>query len=710
MIRRLFLLGLGLAILALTFGCENSDDVTGTGDGGSGVPNVPDSLALARTFPPLLADGIAEVEVGATVVDGVGRGLAGVGVAFTTNHGTITEFATTDAEGRAKATLTSAASTADIVATVSAVASTTVPTTGEGQVAAIVLSHEPLSKNLREQAASHVPTTGHALAVATDEGTIGDEAHVPMTGVTLSLSANPGTIPADGITSSRVVATVIETTRRIPVDGREVRFGSSSGSITGHVVTNSEGAAVATLTGTPGETGADLTAYFGQTLTAQTAVAFSALTLELAVSSPTILADGVSETDVVARLVNQQGNPIVGAQIDFTTTGGTISSPVLTDARGEATATLVASVTPGVAEIQAHFGGVLSRTGSVTFAPMPTTARMLLRADAENLPADGASEARLIATALDAQSNPMPDGTVVSFTVTAGDGKIIGPTRVTSGGIAEAAFVAGTSAGPVTVQAASGSATASTVLTLRALDAGSIVLSTDHPTILADGEASAIVTAVVTDRFGHPVRPGTLVQFTTSAGVLSDARPTDETGSASVRLRSNPLRSGTGRVSAGAGDLVRTIDVKFVSEAAAHIEAVSVEPPSIGVLGASDHETATITFEVQDRNGIPVDADHRVTLSFSADRRWRLVGRDRLSHDGGHGFAGDRADDGERGRGVGHGPGRRRLGRAHGASDPCGDSRGLARSGPLLGLLREAQRGRSRLRGHPVSRDRQGRG
>jgi hypothetical protein len=56
--------------------------------------------------------------------------------------------------------------------------------------------------------------------------------------------------------------------------------------------------------------------------------------------------------------------------------------------------------------------------------------------------------------------------------------------------------------------------------------------------------------------------------------------------------------------------------VKFVSEAAAHIEATSAEPAAIGVRGAGDIETAIVIFTVRDRNGIPVDEDHAAILAF----------------------------------------------------------------------------------------------
>ncbi len=209
--RRLFVLGLSLLLLSPLFGCEKNNDVTTPGDTGqTGTGAVPDSLALARTFPALLADGLGEVTVEATVVDALGRGLAGVGVAFQTNHGTITPFITTDVTGRAQATLVSEASTADLVAIVSASASTAALPSGMGQ-AVVVVSRARLSQSQRVKAAREVRQSV-ALATAELSGTINDTAHIPMTGITVSVVATPSAIPAHGITASRVVATLIETT------------------------------------------------------------------------------------------------------------------------------------------------------------------------------------------------------------------------------------------------------------------------------------------------------------------------------------------------------------------------------------------------------------------------------------------------------------------------------------------------------------------
>ena len=121
------------------------------------------------------------------------------------------------------------------------------------------------------------------------------------------------------------------------------------------------------------------------------------------------------------------------------------------------------------------------------FTEPPSTADLLIQVEPAILPADGGSEAILRATALDGESNPMPDGTIVTFTVLAGDGMIVGSSMSTLDGVAETKFVAGTTTGPVTVQATSGPAVTTTQLFLTTLEASSIALETDNVSILADG-------------------------------------------------------------------------------------------------------------------------------------------------------------------------------------------------------------------------------
>jgi len=345
----------------------------------------------------------------------------------------------------------------------------------------------------------------------------------------------------------------------------------------------------------------------------------SPVMLSVATDATTLLADGASETNVVALLVNEENNPVVGARVDFGTTLGTISSPVDTDADGRATARLIAGIAPGTATVRASFGDLLRDSLTVIIAALPTAASLELGADPAILSADGLSQATIIATALDADGNLVPNGTAVTFSVLSGGGTIVQPVRLTSAGVAEATYIAGTTAGTVSVQASSGTATKTTPLELVHLDVGRLTLASERDSLLANGIESTLLTATVTDVHGNPVLPGTVVSFTSNEGEIDRVSPTDEIGVATAWLRSDPLVTGTARVSARAGGFQRTVDVKFVSEEAAHIEEISTDPPSIGVLGAGDHETAVLIFEVQDCNGIPVDLDHAVTLNFDVE-------------------------------------------------------------------------------------------
>ena len=142
-------------------------------------------------------------------------------------------------------------------------------------------------------------------------------------------------------------------------------------------------------------------------------------------------------------------------------------------------------------------------------------------------------------------------------------------------------------------------------------------MSAAADSVLADGLASTLITATATDPLGHPVAPGTSVQFSTSSGVLEDIQPTDDQGTATARLRAGRFITGMGRVTAKVGGYQAVTDVRFVSEAAAQIVILEVNNPRIGIQSTGANETAQITYEVRDRNGIPVDGNHKATLSFT---------------------------------------------------------------------------------------------
>jgi len=465
--RLLNLFGIVIFVSLLGVGCDKENGGPGgPGGNGDGTSGVPAEIVIARTFPLILANGEDQIEINATVVDGQGRGLEDIGVLFTTSRGSIEPFATTDADGIATTTFTSEASALDISATIVA---TAISDSGAARAqlgplaagvsmrhlkpvpagAVVIVTRTVMAPGLAADAA-RLQREGR-LAPAPALGTAAnpeDQAMVPMKGVTLAVSANPGVIPADGLSSSQIVARLIETTSRIPIDGQDIRFGASTGSITGRVVTNQAGSAAATLTGVTSGATSTVTVFYGRTLTAMTTVTFSALTLSLSSGLPSIRADGESSVEVVARLINAERNPIAGARIDFSTTRGSITSPVVTDANGEAEAVLRSETQIGTANITASFGALTQQT-TVNFVALATVQNILLSVQSASLDADGADRTSITATVLDGSGSPMPDGTPVQFQITSGGGSLISPNVVTEDGEASVIYVAATTPGVV---------------------------------------------------------------------------------------------------------------------------------------------------------------------------------------------------------------------------------------------------------------------
>ena len=132
-----------------------------------------------------------------------------------------------------------------------------------------------------------------------------DHVGVPMIGIDVAIEAYPATILADGINTSGVVVAVVETTSRIPLEGEQVRFGASVGSIMGRSTVDETGSAGDVLTGSPRETSSQIKVFHGKTLTAEINVTFSALPLTLDTGSRSLVADGISSTEMTALLVNQ---------------------------------------------------------------------------------------------------------------------------------------------------------------------------------------------------------------------------------------------------------------------------------------------------------------------------------------------------------------------------------------------------------------------
>ena len=101
-------------------------------------------------------------------------------------------------------------------------------------------------------------------------------------------------------------------------------------------------------------------------------------------------------------------------------------------------------------------------------------------------------------------------------------------------------------------------------LDMNLTDPGTVVLDADPSSIKADGKSTTTITATVSDKDGNPLKDGTVVTFTTTAGRLSASSAVVSNGQAVVQLTSS-TDAGRAEVDAEAGEVSGKIIVEFTA-------------------------------------------------------------------------------------------------------------------------------------------------
>ena len=181
-------------------------------------------------------------------------------------------------------------------------------------------------------------------------------------------SADPRLV-ADGVSTTAVTATVTDD-HGGPVIGADVAFSGSLGNTFGAVTDNGDGTYTATMTSTTSagvdRVGASATGGDGP-VTATTIdvrqVGGPPTRLTLALSSPTVPANGTASTVATITAADVNGNPSSGATLTLTSTDlGTAISPITDNGDGTYRATVTASRTPGTVTITAEVPGATATT------------------------------------------------------------------------------------------------------------------------------------------------------------------------------------------------------------------------------------------------------------------------------------------------------------------------------------------------------------
>jgi len=255
---------------------------------------------------------------------------------------------------------------------------------------------------------------------------------------------------------------------------------------------------------------------------------------------PSTAADGTSKDEVDAVVKNSLGNPVPdGTVVTFTINNGTATMTATGVTTGGVAKAFFTSTVPGSVDVQAQvsINGTLTylndqTTGNnfstvVFTVPPPSIALSYITGITTTTAADGTSQDKVDAV-VNNSLGPVPDGTVVTFTIKSGTATIIA-TGVTTGGVAKAYFTS-TIVGSVDVQAQvttgylndqiTGNNYTTIQFTVPPPSAALSYIVGITTSTLADGTSRDEVDAVVNNSVG-PVPDGTVVTFTIKSGTAT---------------------------------------------------------------------------------------------------------------------------------------------------------------------------------------------
>ena len=626
------------------------------------------SVEVSIGAQSLVADGASQALVTATVKDTAGNNIAdGTFVSFTTTAGTLSSASASTTNGVAKVNLTSATlvGVATITATAGGFSGTAVVTFIPGSVSAIAVGANPNNLTADGKSTSVIRaqvTDGQGNAVADGEvisfsvfagsGNLSAptaETKGGVATVTYTASNTPGTatvratstngavsdttltliqasvgsvtvtslstsIVANGTSNTTIRATVKDTSGNNIADGTFVSFTTSAGSLSAPTASTTNGIASVILFSPTIVGSATITAASGGA-TSNVTVQFvpgPAASLTLDAFPNNIRADRSSTSTLKAFARDAYGNAVEDGEVisfDVQIGTGTLSSPTAATSGGAASVTYTASQTPGTETLRARAPNGTSASANIILITA-IVGSVEVTAGAESIPADGTAQTQIRALVKDDNGSNIADGTIVSFTTTAGT--LSAATATTSAGIATVSLRSSNITGKAVVRATAGGITGETEVKFVTGAISSITMTAEPNNLTADGSSTSKITALARDNRGNPAADGeTLNFFLSGSGSLSAATATTTGGYASVTYTVSKT-PGTAFISAlhTAGASGST----SVTIIAAAVKTVTVTAGSNSI-PADGTSTTVITAEVKDTNGSNV-ADGTV-VSFT---------------------------------------------------------------------------------------------
>lgn len=559
-------------------------------------PNRIEKIEIDDQEPWLIADGISTASIIAVVYDTSGYPAQGVRVNFTTNHGSITSYSISNVLGETTAILTSVASDVDLDVTVTAT----------------IQDSSSLNKKIpdKHKVVLKVKNFSQTEKLKKVSGDASDTATIDIKfiGVTLTAVIDQKDIPADGINTAKLEVVIKETVSKKAVPGADIFLRAIYNTVPGQLKTSERGVAAVDLVSLTRAIDDTIFIDYGTFESKQILLSYVTPKLNLFPEIAQLSADGKSKLVMTARLTTHKNNPIVGANVNFITSDGSITATAVTNEKGDALADLVSgsSANPNVQVISSFYN--VSDTAQISFVESAGQTLFSLTGN-QVVIRNGISAVKLTATLLDDQQNPVKD-TKLRFKANYG---VVDSVAITDeNGQAEVDYISDADSVDARDVITATFGTMTTTLPIDLLGV-SMQVSANPDSIQADGIASSVITVQLKLTTTKDVIPYAVVNFNSNLGSIPNQATTDVLGTAKAELISES-QAGIAYVNVFYGGLYKTVPIIFASEKPTTI-LLTAEPNFIWVKETGNLEQTTLTARVLSQTGTPVSND--VSVKFT---------------------------------------------------------------------------------------------
>ncbi|MFH1942777.1 MAG: invasin domain 3-containing protein [bacterium] len=435
---------------------------------------------------------------------------------------------------------------------------------------------------------------------------------VAFQGVQMELSASQQTIVADGQSTSEITVVIKRTSSLVAISDARILFGTNLGTIPNETKTGADGTARVRLTSGTTTGTAHVIVTYGSTHRDTVDVNFvtqapATRTLsEISISPVTILANGVDQSTISAKVLGSDLKPVSGVVVGFTTTAGQISAQAVTNENGLAVVQLVSAASKNniIATVTAQLG-TQSLQSNVTFVGVT----MDVSASPTMIIANGQSTSSIRVVLKRTVSKVAVSGAEVSLSTDLGT--IPSAATTNSAGVASADLTSAATTGTAHVLARYGNTISDTVNVIFDASVPTFIeVSATPPVIPADGQSQSLIKATVSDANRNPIPDGSVVMFNIIEGSGTIVRQKTTVGGVASSALTSGTVPDTARVAVSIAGLADTVDVVYTVGTVNQI-LVSADRDSMAADGIA---TAKIQAKVLDGQGNSVQG---VTVVFS---------------------------------------------------------------------------------------------